>query len=68
MERVIDLDRKQGAVLRDPSSTLQFLNVEHAVNHWRNLPADQQSHTVLVLDGGQIFQPTEIELIRFGPP
>ncbi len=65
MERDIYVDAKQGASLRDQSSTLQFINVARAVAHWRNLPPEQQNHTILVLNSGQIYQPAEIELICF---
>lgn len=34
------------------------------MDHWRRLSAEQQSHTVLVLDSGRIYQPAEIGLIH----
>jgi hypothetical protein len=68
MEQEIFVDARQGASLRDQSSTVQFLNVERAISHWRQLSPHQQSHTLLALDSGQIYQPAEIELIRFDAP
>jgi len=37
------------------------------MDHWRRLSAEQQSHTVLVRDSGQIYQPAEIGLIHLTP-
>ena len=65
MDREIYVDRKRSASLRTPMATLQFLNADTAINHWRNLPTDEQDHAALVLDTGETYQPAEIPLIRF---
>ena len=65
MDREIYIDRKCSASLRTRISTMQFLTAEAAVAFWRKLSSDEQSHSVLVLVTGEIYQPAEIELIRF---
>lgn len=65
MVREIYVDRKRAASLRMPTETLQFLTSEAAVNHWRKLPANEQAHAALALATGEVYQPPEIELIRF---
>jgi hypothetical protein len=65
MDRGIYINRKSAASLRTPTSTLQFLRCEAAVDHWRKLPADEQAHAALALATGELYQPAEIEMIRF---
>jgi hypothetical protein len=54
-----------GNVQRTVTSTLEFLTAEAAVNRWRKLPANEQAYAALSLVTGEVFQPSEIELIRF---
>ncbi len=65
MDRGIYINRKAAASLRTPTSTLQFLNCEAAVDHWRKLPAEEQARTTLALATGGLYPPAEIEMIRF---
>ena len=43
MDRGIYINRKSAASMRTPTSTLQFLSCEAAVDHWRKLPAEEQA-------------------------
>jgi hypothetical protein len=65
VDRGIYINRKSAASLRTPTSTLQFLNSEAAVDHWRKLPAEEQARAALTLATGELYQPAEIEMIRF---
>ena len=65
MDRELRLDRTRSASLRTPTATLQFLTCEAAVEHWRKLAADDQAQTALSLTTGELYQPEEINLIRF---
>lgn len=65
MPREIYVDRKRAASLRMPTQTMQFPTCEAAVEHWRKLPPDIQAHTALFLTTGELYQPAEIEMIRF---
>jgi hypothetical protein len=65
MDRGIYINRKSAASLRTPTSTLQFLSCEAAVDHRRKLPAEERARAALALATGELYQPADIEMIRF---
>jgi hypothetical protein len=66
--RVVDpiyVNANKRASLRFPDFSAKFKTVEDAVHHWRKLQPGDREHVVLVLEGGQVYQPSEIGLLRF---
>lgn len=60
----IYVESNQSASLRLPNSTVAFLTVREALEHWRNLPLNDREHAVLVLENHDAYQPPEIPLVQ----